>query len=80
MYDENDNIFLSGFGMESLKKYLSLTTDYCNITMYTAVELFGSARQKTISKPTKQADVYSFGIMLYEIMTGNFKYRSLNLL
>lgn len=65
MFDENDNIILTGFGMESLKKYLSLTADYSNITIYTAVELFGSARQKTISKPQKAADVYSFGIIFY---------------
>lgn len=33
--------------------------------MYTAPELFGSNRQKTVTKPTKQADVYSFGIIFY---------------
>lgn len=70
---------MTGFGMESLKKYLSLTTEYSNISMYTAVELFGSARQKTITKPNKQADIYSFGIIFYELVTGNLKYRSLTL-
>ena len=43
------------------------------------MELFGSVRQRTISKPTKCADIYSFGIIFYEIITGNFKYRNLNL-
>ena len=63
--------------MESLKKYLSLTTEYSNISIYTAVELLGSSRQKTITKPQKEADVYSFGILLYELVSNNFNYRNL---
>lgn len=70
-------MYLTGFGMESLKKYLSLTTEYSNISIYTAVELLGSSRQKTITKPQKEADVYSFGILLYELVSNNFNYRNL---
>jgi hypothetical protein len=70
-------VYLTGFGMESLKKYLSLTTEYSNISIYTAVELLGSSRQKTITKPQKEADVYSFGILLYELVSNNFNYRNL---
>jgi hypothetical protein len=73
-------VFLTGFGMESLKKYLSLTSEYCNIGLYTAVELMGSSsRQRTVTKPLKSADLYSFGMILYEIGSSNFKYRSLSL-
>lgn len=77
LFDDESNIFLTGFGMESLKKYLSLTTEYSNITIYTAVELMGSPRQKTISKPSRTADIYSFGIIFYELIANNFKYRTL---
>jgi hypothetical protein len=55
---------ITGYGLESLRKYLSLTADYTNLSMYTAVELLGS-RKKTVLKPSKEADVYSFGIILY---------------
>lgn len=79
MFDSDENIVLTGFGMESLKKYLSLTTEYSNLTMYTAVELLGPARQKRITKPNKPADIYSFGIIFYELITGNFKYRNLSI-
>ena len=61
--------------MESLKKYLSLTADYTNITYYTDVDLMGTNRQKTISKAKKSADIYSFGIIFYEILALNLKYR-----
>lgn len=47
--------------------------------MYTAVELLGSVRQKRITKPNKPADIYSFGIIFYEIITRNFKYRNLTI-
>jgi serine/threonine protein kinase len=62
--------------MESLKKYLSLTTEYSNITIYTAVELLGTSRQKVISKPQKPSDIYSFGMILYEMVSNNFNYRN----
>lgn len=65
--------------MESLKKYLSLTADYTNITLYTDIDLMGNLRQKTIYKPKKSSDIYSFGIIFYEIVTGNFKYRELSI-
>ena len=43
--------------------------------MYTAVELLGSSRQKKITKPNKPADIYSFGIILYELINkGNRLY------
>lgn len=79
MFDEDGDVLLTGFGMESLKKYLSLTSDYSNISFYTATELFGGNRQKTVGRPTKPADVYSFGIIFYEIISGNYNYRSLTL-
>jgi serine/threonine protein kinase len=45
--------------------------------MYTAVELF-TGRHRTVIKPSKEADIYSFGIILYEMVTKNFKYRDLS--
>ena len=56
-----------------------MTTEYTNISIYTSVELLGTNRQKTISKPLKSADIYSFGIIFYELVANNFKYRSLKL-
>jgi hypothetical protein len=47
--------------------------------MYTAVELLGSTRQKTVSKPQKSADIYSFSFILYEIISKNYNYRDLNI-
>lgn len=61
-----------------MRKYLSLITGYTNKSMYTAVELLKD-RNNVILKPNKPADVYSFGILLYEIVTKNRQYRQLDL-
>lgn len=79
MFDAEGSVKLTGFGMESLRKYLSLTTDYTNISFYTDIELIGMSRQKTVLKPQKSADLYSFSIIFYEIISGNFKYRELTI-
>jgi serine/threonine protein kinase len=61
-----------------MRKYLSLITGYTNKTMYTAVEHLRD-KNNVILKPQKAADVYSFGIILYEIVTKNRQYRQLGL-
>jgi hypothetical protein len=61
-----------------MRKYLSLITGYTNKSMYSAVEYLKD-KNKVILKPQKSADVYSFGILLYEIITKNRQYRKLSL-
>jgi hypothetical protein len=61
-----------------MRKYLSLITGYSNKSMYTAVEHLKD-KNNVILKPQKAADVYSFGVLLYEIITKNRQYRQLGL-
>lgn len=69
---------VNGVGLHSLKKYLSLITGYTNKTLYTAIEHLKD-KNNVILKPKKPADIYSFGIILYEIVTKNRQYRQLPL-
>ena len=46
--------------------------------MFSAVEYLKD-KNNVILKPQKPADVYSFGILLYEIITKNRQYRQLSL-
>lgn len=71
-------MMLNGCGLHSLRKYLSLITGYTNKTMYTATEHLKD-KNNVILKPQRAADVYSFGIVLYEIVTRNRQYRQLSL-
>ena len=61
-----------------MRKYLSLITGYSNKTIYTAIEHLRE-KSNVILKPKKPADIYSFGLLLYEIVTRNRQYRQLTL-
>lgn len=78
LFDRSDSVVLNGCGFHSLKKYLSLITGYTNKSIYTAVEHLRD-RNNVILKPKIESDVYSFGILLYEIVTRNRQYRDLPL-
>ena len=55
-----------------------MITGYTNKNMYTAIEHLKD-KNNIILKAKKPADVYSFGIILYEIVTKNRQYRQLTL-
>jgi serine/threonine protein kinase len=69
---------LNGLGLHSFKKYLSLITGYTDKTVYTAIEHLRH-KNNVVLKPKKSADIYSFGIILYEMVTKNRQYRQLPL-
>jgi serine/threonine protein kinase len=76
VFIEEGQVVLNGLGLHSLKKYLSLITGYTNKTLYTAVEYLRD-KNSVVIKPSKPADIYSFGIILYEMVTMNRQYRQL---
>lgn len=78
IFYDGSQIVLNGCGLHSLRKYLSLITGYCNKSLYTSTEHLKD-RNNVILKPKRSADVYSFGIILYEIITQNRQYRKLTL-
>ena len=75
LVDENKNIYITGYGLTSLKKYFSLTTTYSNKNIFTAVEYFKN-KTNVVLKPKPSADIYSLGMILYETLTNNKAYRS----
>jgi serine/threonine protein kinase len=52
LFDAQRNLFLTGLGLLSFKKYLSLITGYSNKTMYSATEILADKNNITI-KATK---------------------------
>lgn len=64
LIDVNQKLYITGLGLQSLKKYLSLITGYTNKSMYTSVELL-SDKNNVIIKPSKESDIYSFGMIFY---------------
>ncbi len=74
---EDGQVVINGLGLHSLKKYLSLISGYTNKSLYTAIEHLRD-KNSVILKPTKAVDIYSFGIILYEMATMNRQYRQLS--
>jgi serine/threonine protein kinase len=64
--------------LHSLRKYLSLITGYTNKSIYTAIEHLRD-KNNIILKPKKYSDIYSFGMILYEMVTKIRHYRQLSL-
>lgn len=78
IFVDGDHIIFNGGGFGGLRKYLSLITGYSNKSMYTAPEHMKD-RSLVILKPKPESDIYSLGLLLFEIVTSNRQYRSLTL-
>jgi serine/threonine protein kinase len=48
LFDSQRNLFFTGLGLLSFKKYLSLITGYTNKSMYSASEILGDKNNITI--------------------------------
>jgi hypothetical protein len=48
LFDNKKNLFFTGLGLLSFKKYLSLITGYANKSMYSASEILADKNNITI--------------------------------
>lgn len=68
--DNEFKILIDGIFFIALKKYYTLNSNYCYKTVYTAPEFLLDAN-RFIFKPTLEGDIYSLGMIFYEIFTEN---------
>ncbi|GLD94656.1 hypothetical protein PINS_up003280 [Pythium insidiosum] len=68
LVDKNYNIKLSDFGLARVKAHVQTMTGNCGTVQWMAPEVLGN------QKYTEKADVFSFGIVIWEIMTGECPY------
>lgn len=67
-------LYIVDLGFIPLKKYFSLTIGYTNKSYYTAPEII-SERGKIVNNPTLEGDVYSFGMILYELFNEKIPFK-----
>jgi serine/threonine protein kinase len=73
---EGKRPIISDFGLEKLKKYAGLTLNYTNKSQWTSPELLKDT-SSTVIKAQFSDDVYSVGIIIWEIITGEVPYNDI---
>lgn len=68
LVDKNFTIKLSDFGLARVKAHVQTMTGNCGTVQWMAPEVLGN------QKYTEKADVFSFGIVIWEIVTGECPY------
>ena len=68
---------VSDLGLGHLKKYCGITSKYINKTAWTSPQIFNEAGNVAV-KISKSDDVYSFGIILWEILTDEVPFPGLS--
>jgi serine/threonine protein kinase len=73
-----DPVLIADLGLEHLKKYVGLLEGYCNKNGWSSPEVLKDSGNVVI-KPCFSDDVYSFGMILWEIMTEQAPFSDYNL-
>lgn len=78
LFDSYNNILLADIGLKHLKKYAGLVSYYCNKTCWSSPKIL-SCNGKVAKNVTREDDVYSFGIILWEILTSSVPYEGIGI-
>ena len=66
--DSLNKVWVSDFGLHTIKKYASVTLDYCNKSAWSSPQVLDSRHTTANAVCTIKDDVYSFGVVLWELL------------
>lgn len=74
---EGNRPIVADFGLEKLKKLAGLMINYTNKSIWSSPKQL-SDTSRTVAKPDSSDDIYSLGIIIWEIVTGEMPYSDLD--
>jgi Protein tyrosine and serine/threonine kinase len=78
LFDRNNNVKISDFGLEKLKKYSGMVLSYVNKSAWSSPEQL-LQESRTVYDPQSTDDVFSFGVIAWEIVSQKIPHQGLSL-
>ena len=78
LLDQVGHTKISDFGLSKLTDFLSMSMNYQSQRGMKGTPAYMAPEILRNEKYSKSGDVYAFGLIVYEIMTGKFPYENIN--
>ena len=69
LFNDKFKLKIVDYGLRAIKKYASLVNGYSNKNGFTAPECLNDKGSVVSQSAIKESDIYSFGMILYQLFT-----------
>lgn len=73
-------VYLADYGMRSLKKFCKLFANYSNVNNWSPPEVWDTDNATPETQDRESVDSYSFGMLIWELETGDVPFEGLDVI